>query len=324
MRTLVSLALLVGAAAGCATTEATIAPVGAKVDPESGVATVASPPGALNYARRSLDAGEYSVAIPRLLQLIEEYPNTRAGQEAHYYLGLAYYRIGEYFQAKEEFDRFLEVAGDNAMRENAQRLLSSLDETVDQRYETPEELEGELGEVQAEALANPNNLAKQLEYADLLWRNHRYEDAGTVYADILAGWPQLENDAMLRTRVERNPDGTLTVLSPDEVKRRLAEEQPLVVFNTTSFRSGRDRVFTRSVQERIFNVTGQVVNRGPQTLHNVQLIVTIYGFSNQILDTRTIGLGSMPSGVVRPFSVQFLNFDNIENVQRYDVVATYG
>jgi hypothetical protein len=42
-----------------------------------------------------------------------------------------------------------------------------------------------------------------------------------------------------------------------------------------------------------------------------------------VYDTRTIHIGNLNSGQARPFSAQFVNFDNIENIDHYDYTAYY-
>jgi hypothetical protein len=109
-------------------------------------------------------------------------------------------------------------------------------------------------------------------------------------------------------------------LSPAEVERRQIQAQPLAVTNTAAFKSGED-LFTRTAL--FYSVTGQVVNRSDSVLYGVQVIITIYGFGNVVNDTTTVSIGRLNPGEIRAFSVRFSNFENIENINRYECVATF-
>ena len=57
-------------------------------------------------------------------------------------------------------------------------------------------------------------------------------------------------------------------------------------------------------------------------MYGVQIVVTVYGFGNMVYDTNTIHIGRMNPGEIRAFSSRFSNFDNIEEVQRYECMAS--
>ncbi|MFA6241883.1 MAG: FxLYD domain-containing protein, partial [Candidatus Hydrogenedentales bacterium] len=114
--------------------------------------------------------------------------------------------------------------------------------------------------------------------------------------------------------------GQYLILTPMEVQRREVEKQPLVIVNMSSFRSGED-LFTR--QPLYYSVTGQAVNRSDSVLYGVQVMVTLYGFGNVVYDTTTANIGRLNPGESRAFSVRFSNFDDIENIYRYEAVGSF-
>ena len=90
--------------------------------------------------------------------------------------------------------------------------------------------------------------------------------------------------------------------------------------NTNAFQSGHD-LLTR--EKLYYVVTGQVVNRGDSVLYGTELVVTIFGFGNVVLDTNTVSFGRMNPGEARAFSVRFSNFPNIDDIRRFEAVPTF-
>lgn len=318
--------------AGCVTTPQEMAsPVGTNQDPDGASLNNSAAQSSLIVAQRMIRAGEYSLAIPRLMNIVSKHPKTTAGMEARYFLGLTYYHLGGYRDALDNFSDYLEMAPDGKYTDVTREYVAKLADETSSRYQTMQQLENRIVEVSAQARLEPEVLAHQLELADLYWKTGQYDDASGIYLKVLAQWPQLETDSTIRRRMERGPDGKYTVLTPVEVERRYAEAEPLVVFNTHSFRSGSGEgsssyLSRRTVRYRTsdqYHVTGQVLNRSNETLNDVQVMVTIYGFGAMIYDTQTFKIGRMRSGDKRAFSVRFNNFDYIENITRYECVATF-
>lgn len=271
----------------------------------------------LQAAERLMRSGENAQAIPRLVQLASEYRDTAAGVEAWYHLGLAYHGIGGYISALEYFQQYLELSPEGAHAGSAREYLRAISEghwgaRPDQPKDTPR-----IREANARLEAEPGNLAHQLDLADALWEATRYRDSGRVYEALLAEWPRLESDMTIRSRIERQPDGSYLVLTPEEVSRRIAEAQPLLIINTASFTSGRATRESRTAQDIYYNVSGEALNRGGETLKGVRVFVTIYGFGSKVLDAQSVFIGNLRPGERRPFSVRFTAFDNIQNVARY-------
>lgn len=261
-----------------------------------------------------------STVIPKLLQTISKYPGTDAGVEARFLLGKAYQNLGSLPDAVHLYQEYLRLAPSGRYAGEAQQSVAQLQEEYDQRYPSPETLEAQLLRAREAVQADPDNVTKLMVLADLLWKRSAYGKAGDVYAEIVERWPQYLQDRTIQSRMEFLPDGTYVVLNPGEVQRRQIEAQPLECINLASFTSGED-LFTR--EARFYSVTGQVVNRSGSTLYGVEIIVTIYGFGNVVYDTTTVVIPRLNPKEIRAFSVRFSNFDNIENVYRYECVANF-
>lgn len=271
-------------------------------------------------ASELVDAGDTSAVIPKLLSTISKYPDSEAAYEARYWLARAYYKIGGYRDAIDLFKEYLHLAPNGRYAQECNDYIQRLTTEYSQRFLTVEKLDENIRTLTGELNKSPDNIGSQLALADLLWKRGDYDKAAAIYKNVVDKHPDQANNEIIRQRVEMLPGGQYIVLTPAEIQHRQAEAQPLVVINTASFQSGED-LFTR--QARFYSVTGQVVNRSDSVLYGVQVDVTIYAFGNTVLDTTTVNIGSINPGEIRAFSVRFSNFDNIENVNRYECVATF-
>ncbi len=304
---------------GCATPRST-APSANLPVAKGGLADKQAAGKEIEDARRMIESGDTSTVIPRLLNTISKYPSSKAALDARYWLAVAYYKIGGYRDAINLFNEYLELAPEGTYAAEAKQFSAQLSDEYDQKYPSPEKLASQIQAATENLQANPNDLPSKLELADLLWRRGEYDKAGALYKSIVDRNRQLANDATIKSRVEFLTNGQYVVLTPSELQRRQIEAQPLEVINTNAFRSGPD-LFTQ--EKRFYAVTGQVVNKSDSVLYGVEVIVTIYGFGSIVYDTSTVAIPRLNPGEIRAFSVRFTNFDNIENVNRYDCVATF-
>jgi tetratricopeptide (TPR) repeat protein len=313
---------------GCATTAAS------PPEPKPGATPKASPMPPLNErvgddraaakeveeASRLVNAGDTSAVIPKLLNTISKYSGTEAAHEARYWLARAYYKIGGYRDAIDLFNEYLRLAPDGRYAQESKDYIQKLTSEYSQRFLSPEKLDENIQTLTEELNKSPENIGSQLALAELLWKRGNYDRAAGIYKNVVDKHPDQAGNEIIRQRVELLPGGKYVVLTPAEIQRRQAEAQPLVVINTASFQSGRD-LLTR--ETRFYAVTGQVVNRDDSVLYGVQVTVTIYGFGNVVYDTTTANIGRMNPSEIRAFSVRFSNFENVENVNRYECVATF-
>lgn len=321
---LIALLITFVACAGCSTSGSSVSsPVGGNLNPSRSASEPQGSSKELAIARGLMQSGNYSQAIPRLMHVTGDYPQTQDAMEAHFMLGQTYYELGGYGDAVEHFEKCLSLNPDSAFAPWCQDYLKRLTDPQGNPYTRPEFVDTQIAAVRARAESNPQELSHRLELADLYWKNGQYQEAGDLYNQIFRQWPKLLDDMVLRQRIDWTGDGVYTVLTPDEILRRRSEEEPLLVYNTTSYRSGRFEGYTRSFRETQYIVTGKVVNRGSEPLKNISLFVTIYGFGSIIYDSQRVTVGSLEPGVSRAFSSVFTNFDNLENVSRYEIQSEF-
>ncbi len=271
-------------------------------------------------AREFLESGDTSTAVPRLLNVVSNYPNTKAAVEARYYLGQAYYQVDGFKDAIDSFSEYLKLAPEGEFAAPAQEYVAKISEQYSQKFPSPEQLDKEVDAYKGLVEAYPADLGNKLKLADLLWRRGNYEEAGVLYGSIVQQDGAYKNDETITRRIEWLPTGKYILLTPTEIQRRQAEDQPLAIINTNTFRVGED-LFTREARD--YSVTGQVVNRGDSVLYGIEVTVTIFGVGNVVFDTTTVHVRRLNPGEIRAFTVRFSNIDNVENVHRYECTATF-
>jgi len=309
---------------GCATTPPVMTPpLGENLSPDTSAVEAQSEGKDLAAARGFIKAGNYSQAIPRLSHVTANSPDSAEAMEAHFMLGQTYYELGGYREAMEHFQRCLKMSPDGPFASWCGDYLKRLTDSQGNPYAQPEFAEKRITEMKALTAAHPEELAYQLDLAELYWKGGHYADAGGVYNRVFLQWPKLVNDMVLRQRIEWSGDGKYTVLTPDEVLRRHSEEDPLLITGATSYRSGRYAGHTQSFRETQYNVTGKAVNRSKTHLQNVRLSVTIYGLGATVYETQTVTVGNLAPGAARAFSAVFTQFDDINNVARYEIQGDF-
>src|SRR5690606_33778696 len=128
----------------------------------------------------------------------------------------------------------------------------------DARFPSIETLDREIGVLEQRIAQDPDSKSLRLEYAERLWQRGRYEDAGRVYADSYARWPEIGQGAVFQRRVDYRSSNDYVVLSPSEIQRRDIEANPVQIINTHGYESGRDE---RTRTRNRYVVTGQALNR---------------------------------------------------------------
>jgi len=275
----------------------------------------------LAVAKRMVQAGEFSLVIPRLQQIISKYPGDSASVEARYYLGQSYYAVGAFNDALRYLNQYIDLSPEGDFSPNGREIIAQLTNTATEK--SPTELESQIASLQETIANNPEDMAVRLELANLFWEQGQYEKAGAVYTELLQRWPLLADDLVVKRRIEQDETGRITILTPLEVERRHRETEPLLIYNVSAFKSGRFEGWPATSNQRYYNVTGQATNQSQHVLQDVRIITTIYGLGHMVYDTKTVGLGSLRPGEVRAFSVQFSQFDNIHNVTRHECLGTF-
>ena len=271
-------------------------------------------------ARRMIEAGDFSVVIPRLLLVITKYPESDAALDARYWLAYAYQELDSYRDAIDTYSDYVDRAPQGRYASEAEAALTALQNDYDERLWTPDKLDTRIAQSRKAYAATPEDVETGMELAELLWQRGVYQEAADIYLGVMNSYPGYRRDERITSRIEFYPNGQYNVLTPAEQQQRQAAADPLLIHNMHSFRSGED-FFTRA--PRFYVVTGQTTNRGDSVLYGVQIYVTIYGFGNVVLDSQVVNFGLLNPGETRAFSIRFSNFENIENVNRHEAVGNF-
>ncbi len=271
-------------------------------------------------ARAFLDEGQLSSSIPILMQVIAKYPDTDAALEARFLIGRAYYELNGHRDAIDMFKEYVQLAPNGPNAAEAKAYVEQLTAEYNEKYMTPEALDRRIQELTDQLAKSPDNLDIQWQLAEMLWRRGNYAGSAEMYREIVKAHPEYAQDQTVRNRFELLPNGEQIVLTPAELQRRQAENEPLQLFNLQGFPAGRE-LFTRT--RTAYVVTGQVVNRSDSVLYGTEILVTIYGFGNMIYDTQTVNIGRLNPGETRAFSCRLTNFEYIENIDRFECVGTF-
>ncbi len=305
--------------AGC-TTPRTTSPVTATPVTKNRVLNARGAGKEVEEARRMIKAGDYSIVIPRLQHTMSKYPRSVAALDARYFLGITYYKIGSYRDAIDIFEEYLRLAPKGRYAAEGRDYVARLTDEYQRKFLTAEKIDARIRALHEKLEADPDKFEYQWALADLLWKRGNYGKAARLYMNIVKQHPEYANDATVTGRVDVLPNGQYIVLTPVEMERRQIERQPVEVVNVNSFRGAREFYTGETLY---FVVTGQVINRSDSVLYGVQVIATLYGFGNVVYDTNTFGIGRLNPKETRAFSIRFANFEDIENISKYECVATF-
>lgn len=274
----------------------------------------------IKLAQQLIEKGQFSQALPKLLSVME---SGEKDATVYYFLGIVYQELGSPQNALTNYIKYLQLAPQGVYAEHSRKQIGELIGTPLNQMERVDTIENQIRTLEQRLQREPQNTEVMLQLANWYWINQDFVKAGNLYKNIITLNATYWSHPIVSNRLEKGVNGEIVVLTPEEALKREAEKSPIVFFNVTSFRSGRSLGWSSDLKHHIYNVSGQVRNRSSRTLRNVTVQLTIYGFSGIIYDTRTISLGNLSSGQIKPFSAQFVNFDNIENVDHYDYTAYY-
>lgn len=311
---LLTIAGLLGLLSACSTTSS------GRYETGSNSFDAPGPRQPLAEAEQLIESGNPAAAVGRLQEILLRYPGTPEAGDAQYLLGVAYENLGGTRDAITAYETYLDVAPEGTWAEASRLSRDRLRHQYEASFPSQEKVDQEISVLRAQQQADPTSVDIRLRLADMLWTQGQYADAAKTYVEVAGFNADFAKSEHFRTRVEPKQDGTYTVLTPTEVSRRAAAQNPIQVINTNSFAAVRDS-FTQV--PRFFVVTGQAVNRGESVIYGVNVNVTLYGFGSQIYDTDTAQLGDMNPGEIRAFSMRFSNFRELNSIERYESSVSF-
>jgi len=269
-------------------------------------------------AEKDFQAERYYLALAKYNGVLRNAPDGPLASECVHRLGQCHLNIGSLQRAQEYFREYLETYPDGKRIESASMYLAEVDERAQAKTKQAQQtLEQVWMRVQANQEAvnnNPDNVQKRMELADAFWDARSYDRSAREYLRAIEIDPAMRENEVLLSRLQFGPYGDVTILTPEELQRRERERNPIEVFNTQAYTGGRDSF---SFVRRLYVVTGQVRNRSSRVVYGAGVEVTIYDMLG-VLDTRTAFFGTLAPGEVRAFSLGMTNFQDINDVARYE------
>ena len=274
----------------------------------------------LTQAKSMYEDGQYYEVVFKLQQLINKDPRSSQAIEARYFLGMTYTKLESHLDAIDLFNTYLRLAPNGTYTEEARSHIQTLAKIHEDLFPSTLKIKQDIAEARKALVDEPDSAKLNAHLADLLWKQGNYEESGRLYYALAQNHPNFKRDITLNNRIEFGTGQSYVILTPDEIRRREIERNPLNIYNTTSFRTGRDRI-TRTFRNYV--VTGQVINRSNKTLNAVEVHSTVYGFGHTVFDTGVFRIGTLRPGDVRAFSLRFRNFENLGNIDSYECFTTY-
>jgi hypothetical protein len=276
--------------------------------------------GELSSAYGDMKDGRYGAAAAIYILVLQEESSGPAAEESRFRLGQCYFHMRSYLEAGTQFHRYLSDHPNGAFAANAKQYLAGLHEmeererAQDKRRER--EIRRRLEHWKAVAKGEPDNAEAAVQVGHALWDLNEYEAAAHEYVRGIELDEDVVYGKLLSQRISLNDDGTVTVLTPEEIAQLEKERNPIVVFNTYDYRGGDTGVL--HAEPRWYIVTGQVVNGSSQTVRGVGVLVTIKDFAGHVLDSTEHHIGTVRPRQIRSFRVSFANFKNIYDIDRYE------
>jgi len=272
-------------------------------------------------AESAMNAGQYHLARMKYAMVLEERPRN---ETALFGLGLSHFRLGAYENAAIYLNRYIEDFPKGRYAGEAHRYATRIDsiqqERIAERTRRIEQLRVRLADAQEAVERRPDDPNLRVELGNAYWDMAEFDNAAEQYQVAVKLDSRMKFHAAVRHRIEFGPRDSVTVLTPQELERRDREANPIVVENTRGYRAGRSAF---DFQHLWYVVSGQVRNRSSGRVLDVAVETTIFDFSGHVLDTKQTYIGAIPADGVRSFSARLTNFDDINNVYRYECYVLY-
>ena len=280
----------------------------------------------VSTADRAFEQRQYEQAAAYYESLLDQYPEETDGyQHILFQLGLSHYLVGSLDEANVVFRRYLQSypEGEYAQLALRYREKIALQQSPDR---VREELLGRArsDEAQLRRLLqeHPNDSSLLVALGNLLYDTGRYEEAVDLYHRALRIGAAHQERQLISERMMLDEDGRPVPVTPEMLRRIERERRPLVIYNTRDYRS-RERTGSNGGggSFAFYNVTGMVRNQSSRILHNVMLELTFFNNVNQIEDVTHVYIGTLAPGDIRAFRAAAGNFDTVDNIDDYAIIA---
>lgn len=281
-----------------------------------------------NQGRNAAAKGEYRSAVALYENFLRRYPGSSREEQARFELSRSYLELGDYHRALGGFQTSLRKYPTGKYADPMLSTLRELGGQLARKIETREAAQREIAaraEVIRKLIEQGSVSADRYrELGDLSWELARYAEAQAAYQKALELDPDYWKTHDAGERIYFDHRGRLRVRPPT-----LSDEELLHGLVRVRNYTARVMDLTNDIEgdRRLLLVSGYAVNSATETLHNVELEITLLDLFGNVMDTRALRIGTLRSGQERAFSTRFAGFDdgnvNVFNVGRVKFLAHY-
>ncbi len=284
----------------------------------------------ISLADRRFEERRYIVARSLYKRVLDVHPEVPQRERILYRIGRTLYndQIQLLDEARRAYGRYLSEYPDGTYTSEARAALRRIEAVERNRIQEVrsrlDRVAQDINNLQEAIEADPYNADLYVSKGNALWKLGRYDNALEAYLHAQQINAALKEYDLIKRRVMVDSEGEAVPLTPDLQQQLDREDNPLVVFNTTSYNSrAADKRGYNTPREVYYNVQGLVRNQSSHSLDSVLIEVRFLNAAGRQIDVQTQSIGSMPPGAVRAFGVQASRFDNIYNISDYRCFA-YG
>lgn len=272
-------------------------------------------------AQSSFNEGNFALAATQYETLADRYPSSPRRQQLIINQAIALYTIGSYFDARLVFNRYLTEYPQGTYATDSVEYLKMIDTMLAPGGAVAQErlqaARNDLNELNKLLLEHPHDANVLYAIGNLYWEMGNPNEAVRYYYMARESDAAYHEKSLIKQRMIIDPQGKPVPQTPEEMERIARDKQPLVVFNTTDYKARDEGDFGGN--QRFFVVTGLVRNQSSFLLHGVTVEATFYNKARQVMDTQIVRIGSVSPGSVRAFRVEAVSFDNLYNIDSYEL-----
>jgi len=268
----------------------------------------------LNSLIGDYSAGKYHQAAVQLSLFLKEHPQDFPREEAVYYLAKCYYEMKNYYLAAQTFQEYLTNWPNGQWAKEAYNFLVSINDKLKEDSYSKEELEKEY---QRLALAYKEILGERvpqdqiyLEIGNIYWEQGKDKKAKEAYLKAIATNPSLRTRDWLIKRIQSLQKGGEGVKPQINVFNSYLQDIKEVIKSRTRIEDnlgGEEYREAEYVLGKATVISGEVENRGNESVLHLRIMIAIYDFYGRVLNTSYAYIGRLDPGEVSSFSVTVKN-----------------
>ncbi len=219
--------------------------------------------------------------------------------------------------------KFPDSPYNNAQLEQIESLSRvALNTMVKEREEQQKKLLADIELAEKRVKESPQDSNAFVNLGHLYWQTSRYDDALKQYQAAVDLNQDVLQQELIRQRIKIDDSGRLALKDNPILDKNSG---PLKVANLSVQRETRRDIQGYHANEYRYSVSGEIVNDDIRDYRNVRAEFVLYNFWGNIIDTKTLGIGTVPAGTRRAFMAVMNDFAGDErSVNRFEISLFSG